>query len=319
MKRKLSLVFGGAGFIGSHLCHRLLSLGHEVIAADNLSTGRVENLAEVAAMPNFRFIRYDITCALPTALSSLGSVDEIYNLACPASPRQYQSDPVKTLMTSVAGSLNLLQLARTTGARILLASTSEVYGDPLVSSQNENYFGNVNTTGPRSCYDEGKRAAETLFNDYRRMYGVDTRIIRIFNTYGPRMSADDGRVIPAFITQALKGLPLTVNGDGSQTRSFMYIDDLIDAIILMMANYITHSPVNIGNPVETTIIELADIIKRLTDSTSEIGYRPMPQDDPRRRCPDIARARDALGGWFPTVNLDDGLTATINYFKTSII
>ena len=293
MKRKLSLVFGGAGFIGSHLCHRLLSLGHEVIAADNLSTGRVENLAEVAAMPNFRFIRYDITCALPTALSSLGSVDEIYNLACPASPRQYQSDPVKTLMTSVAGSLNLLQLARTTGARILLAS--------------------------RSCYDEGKRAAETLFNDYRRMYGVDTRIIRIFNTYGPRMSADDGRVIPAFITQALKGLPLTVNGDGSQTRSFMYIDDLIDAIILMMANYITHSPVNIGNPVETTIIELADIIKRLTDSTSEIGYRPMPQDDPRRRCPDIARARDALGGWLPTVNLDDGLTATINYFKTSII
>ncbi len=319
MKRKLSLVFGGAGFIGSHLCRRLLSLGHEVIAVDNLSTGRIENLAEVAAMPSFRFIRHDITCALPTALTSLSAIDEIYNLACPASPRHYQSDPVKTMITSVTGSINLLELARASDARILLASTSEVYGDPLLSPQNESYCGNVNTTGPRSCYDEGKRAAETLFNDYRRMYDTDTRIVRIFNTYGPRMSADDGRVIPAFITQALKGVPLTVNGDGSQTRSFMYIDDLIDAIILMMGKYITHSPVNLGNPVEIKIIELADMIKRITGSTSTIDYRPMPQDDPRRRCPDITRARDALGGWFPAVDLNYGLTATINYFKTSKI
>lgn len=311
MERHITLVAGGAGFIGSHLCMRLLAEGHNVIAMDNLSTGRLSNIAEISNSPNFTFIRHDIT--VPYTLTY--KIDFIYNLACPASPQMYQADPVKTFLTSTVGSFNLLELARVNNARILLASTSEVYGDPSVSPQAESYLGNVNPVGIRSCYDEGKRGAETLFSDYRRCLGTDIRIVRIFNTYGPRMRHDDGRVIPTFINQALHGIPLTVNGDGSQTRSFMYIDDLIDALMLMMRDGVTYLPVNLGNPEEVTINHLALQINSLIGNKTELAYRPMPADDPKKRRPDISRAVSELNGWKPKTTLINGLNNTIDYFK----
>ncbi len=314
METLTAIVAGGAGFIGSHLCRSLLDQGKNVIAVDDLSTGSLDNLSAIAQSPHFEFIRHDITepLELPT------KVHEIYNLACPASPLHYQAQPVRTLLTSVLGSYRLLELARHKRARILLASTSEVYGDPLVTPQPEEYRGNVSPTGIRSCYDEGKRGAESLFCDYSRQYGTDTRIVRIFNTYGPHMGSGDGRVIPNFITQAITGTPLTVNGDGNQTRSFMYIDDLIKGILCMMETHLNAIPVNLGNPDEITINQLAHTIMRLTGSRSEIVYTPLPQDDPRRRCPDITRATSLLHGWTPCVPLEEGLYRTINYFKKSI-
>ncbi len=311
METLAAIVAGGAGFIGSHLCRRLLDQGKRVIAVDNLSTGSLDNLSAIASSRNFDFIRYDITEPLDMDLK----VHEIYNLACAASPLHYQAQPVRTLLTSVLGSYRLLELARHKRARILLASTSEVYGDPLVNPQKEGYWGNVNPAGIRSCYDEGKRSAESLFCDYARQYGTDTRIVRIFNTYGPHMASGDGRVIPNFITQALNGFPLTVNGDGSQTRSFMYIDDLIEGIARTMDADLTAIPINLGNPGEITINQLAHTIIRLTGSRSEIVYNPLPQDDPRRRCPDITRATSLLNAWTPCVTLEKGLNLTINYFK----
>ena len=312
MERHITLVAGGAGFIGSHLCMRLLAEGHNVIAMDNLSTGRLSNIAEISNSPNFTFIRHDIT--VPYTLTY--KIDLIYNLACPASPQMYQADPIKAFMTSTVGSYNLLELARVNNARILLASTSEVYGDPSVSPQAESYLGNVNPVGIRSCYDEGKRGAETLFSDYRRCLGTDIRIVRIFNTYGPRMRHDDGRVIPTFINQALHGIPLTVNGDGSQTRSFMYIDDLIDALILMMGDGVTYRPVNLGNPEEVTVYNLALQINKLIGNKTGLVYRSMPADDPKKRRPDISRAVSELNGWKPKTTLINGLNNTIDYFKS---
>ena len=312
MERHITLVAGGAGFIGSHLCMRLLAEGHNVIAMDNLSTGRLSNIAEISNSPNFTFIQHDIT--VPYTLTY--KIDFIYNLACPASPQMYQADPIKAFMTSTVGSYNLLELARVNNARILLASTSEVYGDPSVSPQAESYLGNVNPVGIRSCYDEGKRGAETLFSDYRRCLGTDIRIVRIFNTYGPRMRHDDGRVIPTFINQALHGIPLTVNGDGSQTRSFMYIDDLIDALILMMGDGVTYRPVNLGNPEEVTVYNLALQINKLIGNKTGLVYRSMPADDPKKRRPDISRAVSELNGWKPKTTLINGLNNTIDYFKS---
>lgn len=310
---KRAWVAGGAGFVGCHLCQRLLAEGYvEVVCIDNFQTGKPDNIAAFRTDRHFRLVKHDIT--LPLQLD--GPVDEIYNLACPASPVHYQKDPVHTFKTSVLGSLNLLEQAREKGARILLASTSEVYGDPHVAVQSESYWGNVNSYGLRSCYDEGKRGAETLFHDYHNMYGVDTRIIRIFNTYGPCMSAEDGRVVSNFIMQALQGKPLTVHGDGSQTRSFQYVDDLIEAIVRTMQDGVPHSPVNIGNPDEITVRKLADIIIRMTESPSHIDYKPLPQDDPCRRKPDIRLAMRVLNGWSPSVGLEAGLARTIEYFRT---
>ena len=315
-KQKHSIIAGGAGFIGSHLCERLLHDGYRVTCIDNLSTGRLENIHHLLCHDSFKFVRHDITDQIPdNLLSNDRDIDFVFNLACQASPLHYQRDPVKTLLTSVNGSYNLLEVARATGAGILLASTSEVYGDPTVSPQNESYRGNVNTTGPRSCYDEGKRAAESLFSDYNRVHGTDTRIIRIFNTYGPRMDYADGRAIPNFTVQALLKKPLTVNGDGTQTRSFMYIDDLIDALVKMMSPGIPHYPINIGNPHEITIRYLAETIKAMTESPSEINYRALPQDDPLIRCPDISLANRILN-WKPRIPLDKGLQSTISYFKS---
>jgi len=303
------LVTGGAGFLGSHLCERLLGEGHEVTCLDNFATGHIRNIDSLRGNRRFSLVRQDVMQPF------VGDVDEIYNLACPASPPHYQLDPVKTLKTSVLGSLNLLELARDRGIKIFQASTSEVYGDPLVHPQPESYWGHVNATGPRACYDEGKRCAETLFFDYARHHGVAIKIVRIFNTYGPRMHPGDGRVVSNFIVQALQGRNITIYGDGSQTRSFCYVDDLIDGFVRMMeAPPTVAGPINLGNPGEFTILELASLVVQLVNSRSKIVHLPLPTDDPRQRRPDIAKAQDLLG-WSPQVPLLPGLERTIDYFE----
>ncbi|MBV7430825.1 MULTISPECIES: UDP-glucuronic acid decarboxylase family protein [unclassified Acidovorax] len=307
---KKILVTGGAGFLGSHLCERLLKDGHAVLCVDDFSTGLEKNIAHLLASPRFRVLCHDVVQALDA------EVDEIYNLACPASPVHYQSDPLRTLRTSVLGAMNLLELARKCHAVILQASTSEVYGDPGVHPQPESYWGNVNPIGVRACYDEGKRCAETLFFDYRRQHGVRTKVVRLFNTYGPRMRPDDGRVVSNFIIQALRGADLTVYGAGTQTRSFCYVDDLVEALVRMMATPDeVAGPVNLGNPGEFTVLELAQKILAGTGSSARITYHPLPGDDPRQRQPDISLARQLLGGWAPRVDIDAGLRRTIAYFK----
>lgn len=311
-KVKVVLVAGGAGFVGSNLCRRLLDQGHAVLCVDNLLTGDMENVAELVTRPGFRFRRHDIIKPLRVD----GPVDEIYNLACPASPPRYQKDPIHTFRTCVDGTLNLLALAEAKGARILQSSTSEVYGDPEISLQHEGYRGNVNTCGPRACYDEGKRAAETLFWEYGAHRGVETRIARIFNTYGPRMHPDDGRVVSNFIVQALRGQPLTVYGAGLQTRSFCYVDDLIEGLMRLMASS-EKMPVNLGNPGEFTMLALAEKVLQKLGSDLPVTHLPMPQDDPRQRRPDIARAA-ALLGWAPTIDLDQGLDKTIAWFANRL-
>lgn len=310
--RKRILITGGAGFLGSHLCERLLGHGHDVLCVDNFFTGPRDNILHLLGNPRFELMRHDVTFPLYV------EVDEIYNLACPASPIHYQHDPVQTTKTSVHGAINMLGLAKRVGAKIFQASTSEVYGDPSVHPQTENYWGNVNPIGARACYDEGKRCAETLFFDTHRQYGLPIRVARIFNTYGPRMHPDDGRVVSNFILQALKGEPITIYGNGAQTRSFCYVDDLIDAFIKLMdtPDEIT-GPMNLGNPGEFTIKDLAEHVVRLTGSSSELVYRDLPADDPLQRCPDIALARETLG-WEPTVKLEDGLKRTIPYFQSLI-
>jgi UDP-glucuronate decarboxylase len=304
------LVTGGAGFLGSHLCERLLEAGNQVLCVDNFFTGARRNIEHLLDHKHFELLRHDISHPL------FVEVDEIYNLACPASPIHYQRDPVQTTKTSVLGAYNMLGLAKRLHCKILQASTSEVYGDPAEHPQTESYWGNVNPIGSRSCYDEGKRCAETLFFDYRRQHGVKIKIARIFNTYGPRMHPNDGRVISNFIMQALLGRDITVHGRGNQTRSFCYVDDLIDAFTLMMnAPEDVTGPINIGNPIEFTILELAKKIIALTGSSSKIVRLPLPEDDPKQRKPDIQRARDTLG-WEPSIGLEDGLTRTIEYFQT---
>jgi UDP-glucuronate decarboxylase len=308
---KRILVTGGGGFLGSHLCERLLGLGHEVICLDNFFTGTKENLLPLLKNPYFEIIRHDVT--VPLHLET----DQVYNMACPASPVHYQKDPVETIKTCVHGSINMLGLARRTGARILQASTSEVYGDPDVHPQPEEYWGNVNPLGIRSCYDEGKRCAESLFFSYHRQYGTDIRVARLFNTYGPRMHPNDGRVVSNFIVQALRGEDLTIYGEGQQTRSFCYIDDLLDGLIAFMDQDQTTGPLNLGNPVEATMLELAEAVIRLTGSKSQLVFRPLPPDDPKQRCPDISKARAVLG-WNPKVALEDGLKETIAYFRNRL-
>jgi UDP-glucuronate decarboxylase len=303
------LITGGAGFIGSHLCKRLLSEGNEIICVDNLFTGRKENIRELFRYPNFEFIRHDITVPLYV------ETDKIYNLACPASPPAYQYNPIKTIKANVLGSINMLGLARRVKARILQASTSEVYGDPAVHPQSEEYWGNVNPIGIRSCYDEGKRVAETLFFDYHRQNAVDIKVMRIFNTYGPGMNPDDGRVVSNFIVQAIKGEDITIYGDGSQTRSFCYVDDLVEGMIRMMESEAGFTgPCNIGNPGEFTMLELAEKVIEMTGSKSKTVFESLPQDDPNRRKPDIALAKKKLN-WEPKTGLDEGLLKTIEYFK----
>jgi UDP-glucuronate decarboxylase len=305
------LVTGGAGFIGSHLSERLLSQGHQVVCLDNFFTGRRQNIRHLRDSAGFRLLRQDVCEPL------LLEVDQIYNLACPASPVHYQYNPIKTIKSNVVGTLNMLVLARRVGARMLQASTSEVYGEPTVHPQPETYWGNVNPIGPRSCYDEGKRVAETLMLDYHRQHGVDVRVARIFNTYGPRMAEHDGRVVSNFVVQALRGEPLTLYGDGSQTRSFCYVDDLVDGLIRLMETPSVHEPVNLGNPGEFTIRELAKRVAEVCGSPHDITYRPRPQDDPTQRRPDISRARRLLG-WQPTVTLEEGLPRTVAYFRRSL-
>jgi UDP-glucuronate decarboxylase len=308
--KKRVLVTGGAGFLGSHLCERLLDQGHDVLCVDNYFTGRKDNIAHLMRDPHFEAMRHDITFPLYV------EVDEIYNLACPASPVHYQFDPVQTTKTSVIGAINMLGLAKRIGARILQASTSEVYGDPTVHPQSEEYRGNVNPLGPRACYDEGKRCAETLFFDYRRQHRTRIKVVRIFNTYGPRMHPNDGRVVSNFIVQALRGEDITLFGDGSQTRAFCYVSDMVDGFIRMMAtDEDVTGPMNLGNPHEIPVRALAERVIALTGSRSAIVHRPLPEDDPLQRCPDIARARQVLG-WEPTVQLDQGLQHTIAYFDT---
>ena len=306
---KRILVTGGAGFIGSHLCERLLSDGNEVICLDNYFTGSKRNIIHLLENPYFELVRHDVT--EPYYIE----VDEIYNLACPASPVHYQFNPIKTIKTSVMGAINMLGLAKRIKAKILQASTSEIYGDPEIHPQPEDYWGNVNPIGIRSCYDEGKRCAETLFMDYHNQNRVKIKIIRIFNTYGPRMHPNDGRVVSNFIVQALKNEPITIYGEGNQTRSFQYVDDLVEGMIRMMntPDDIT-GPVNIGNPGEFTIRELAEIILRMTGSRSELTYRPLPKDDPTQRKPDIALAKKLLNNWEPRIKLEEGLKKTIEYF-----
>ncbi len=310
--RKRILVSGGAGFLGSHLCTRLVEDGHDVLSVDNYFTGRKENVAHLLANPRFEAMRHDVTFPL------FVEVDEIYNLACPASPIHYQFDPVQTTKTSVVGAINMLGLAKRVKAKIFQASTSEVYGDPEVHPQSEEYRGNVNPLGPRACYDEGKRAAETLFFDYHRQHGVRIKIARIFNTYGPRMHPEDGRVVSNFIMQALTGQPITLYGTGSQTRAFCYVDDLVEGFIRLMAtgDDVT-GPVNLGNPHEISVRELAERVIKLTGSKSEIVFAPLPQDDPTQRCPDIGLARRILG-WEPLVPLEDGLKQAIQYFENVV-
>ena len=309
---KRILVTGGAGFIGSHLCERLVDAGHEVICLDNYFTGNKQNIADLIDRPNFELMRHDVTFPLYV------EVDEIYNLACPASPVHYQFDPVQTTKTSVHGAINMLGLAKRTKAKIFQASTSEVYGDPTVHPQTEDYRGNVNPIGPRGCYDEGKRCAETLFFDYYRQHDLRIRVARIFNTYGPRMHPDDGRVVSNFIVQALKGAPITLYGDGSQTRSFCYVDDLVEGILrLMAAGDELTGPVNLGNPDEFSIRQLAEKVIQLTGSASTIELGPLPEDDPMQRCPDISLAKKRLD-WQPAVKLEQGLQKAIDYFAAVI-
>jgi len=307
-----TLVTGGAGFLGSHLCDRLLKEGRDLICVDNFYTGAKQNILHLLGNPFFELLRHDITFPLYV------EVDEIYNLACPASPIHYQNDPVQTTKVNVHGSINMLGLAKRAKAKILQASTSEVYGNPSVHPQVESYWGNVNPIGPRACYDEGKRCAETLFFDYQRQYHLQIKVARIFNTYGPRMHPNDGRVVSNFILQALRREPITIFGDGSQTRSFCYVDDLIDGLVLLMnsPDEIT-GPINLGNPEERSILELAEKILRLTNSTSRIVFRPSLQDDPERRRPDISLAAETLG-WRPSVGLDEGLQRTVDYFDNLI-
>lgn len=303
------LVTGGAGFLGGHLCDRLIARGDDVICVDNLFTGRKDNIRHLLDHPRFEFIRHDIVHPIHV------ECDQIFNLACPASPPAYQYNPIKTIKTSTVGMVNVLGLAKRCRARVLQASTSEVYGDPQIHPQTEDYWGHVNPIGPRSCYDEGKRVAESLCINYHRENNVDVRIVRIFNTYGPRMDPDDGRVISNFINQAIKNEPITIYGDGSHSRSFCYVDDLIEAFLRMMGQDETIGPVNIGNPVETTLLQLAQTIIAETGSTSEITHHPLPQDDPKQRCPDITLARKVLD-WSPQVKLSDGLKSTIAYYRS---
>lgn len=305
------LVTGGAGFLGSHLCDRLLKDGHEVICLDNFFTGRKSNIAHLHGRPDFELVRHDVIDPFKF------EVDQIYNLACPASPPHYQYNAIKTVKTSVMGAINCLGLAKRTKARVFQASTSEVYGDPAIHPQPESYWGNVNPIGIRSCYDEGKRVAETLFMDYHRQNQVDIRIVRIFNTYGPRMHPNDGRVVSNFIVQALKGEDITIYGDGMQTRSFCYVDDLIEGFIRLMNQDAVKGPINIGNPGEFTMLQLAELAMKLTGSKSKIVHRPLPGDDPKQRRPDITLAKNHLG-WEPTVSLEEGLKRTIAYFKTQV-
>ena len=308
---KKILVTGGAGFLGSHLCERLLNDGHDVLCVDNYFTGSKNNIAHLLRNPRFEAMRHDVTFPLYV------EVDEIYNLACPASPIHYQHDPVQTTKTSVHGAINMLGLAKRVGARILQASTSEVYGDPEVHPQPESYWGKVNPIGIRSCYDEGKRCAETLFFDYWRQHNLRIKVVRIFNTYGPRMHPRDGRVVSNFIVQALQGEDITIYGDGSQSRSFCYVDDLIEAMVRAMATPDEFTgPVNIGNPTEFTMLELAERVISLTGAKSRLVFKPLPSDDPRQRKPDISLARQALGGWEAKVQLDQGLEKTVEYFRS---
>jgi UDP-glucuronate decarboxylase len=306
---KRILVTGGAGFIGSHLCERLLSAGHEVLCVDNYFTGRRATVAHLLDNPRFELMRHDVTFPL------FVEVDEIFNLACPASPVHYQFDPVQTTKTSVHGAINMLGLAKRVRAKILQASTSEVYGDPAMHPQPEGYWGNVNPIGPRACYDEGKRCGESLAVAYAAQHSLPVRIARIFNTYGPRLRPDDGRVVSSFIVQALRGEPLAVAGDGSQTRSFCYVSDLVEGLIRLMASQHGCDPVNLGNPRESTVLELARMVLQLCGSSAPIAYRPLPENDPVRRCPDLGRAQQLLGGWTPQVALEDGLAATIDHFR----
>ena len=309
LSAKRILITGGAGFLGSHLCAALLEQGHEVLCADNFFTGRRANVRQLLSNPRFEVMRHDVTFPLYV------EVDEIYNLACPASPFHYQHDPVQTTKTSVHGAINMLGLAKRLNSKILQASTSEVYGDPTVHPQTEEYWGNVNPIGFRSCYDEGKRCAETLFFDYYRQHNLPIKVARIFNTYGPNMHPDDGRVVSNFIMQALAGAPITIYGDGSQTRSFCFVSDLVDGLIrLMESGPDVTGPINLGNPVELSIRQLAETVIRMTGSTSELVFKPLPQDDPIQRQPNITRARDLLG-WTPKVQLEEGLEATIAYFR----
>jgi len=309
--RKRILVTGGAGFLGSHLCDKLLALGHEVVCLDNFFTGRRQNIEPLMDSHRFELVRQDICDPI------LFEVDEVFHLACPASPVHYQKNPVRTIRTCVQGTLNMLDMCREVGARILIASTSEVYGDPLTHPQVESYWGNVNPIGPRACYDEGKRCAEALTVSYARQYGVPVRIARIFNTYGPRMLENDGRVVSNFICQALRGNPITVFGDGQQTRSFCYVDDLLEGFVRLM-NSSEEAPVNLGNPGEFTMVELAERIRSLTGSRSPLVYQPLPTDDPVRRRPDITRAVEILG-WQPKVPLEEGLTRTVADFRPRIL
>ena len=303
------LITGAAGFLGSHLSQKMLDLGHSVVGLDDLSTGSERNLKELMQNPEFQFFEHDIR------LPYQSEVDFILNFACPASPRHYQSDPVRTIETNFLGIINMLHLARDTGAKLLQASTSEVYGDPAISPQKEDYWGNVNPIGIRSCYDEGKRAAETLCFDYLRQYEVDARVIRIFNTYGPNMEVGDGRVVSNFIVQALRNEPITIYGDGSQTRSFCYVSDLIDGISKVVSlNENPGSPINLGNPTDFTMLELAEVVLEVTKSSSKIEFHPLPQDDPRQRKPDISLAKSLLS-WEPTVNLEAGVSNTAKYFR----
>ncbi|CAM8623591.1 WcaG Nucleoside-diphosphate-sugar epimerases [Burkholderiales bacterium] len=311
MNKKI-LVTGGAGFLGSHLCDKLIAQGHDVLCVDNFFTGTKANVAHLMSHPNFELMRHDVTFPLYV------EVDEIYNLACPASPIHYQRDPVQTTKTSVHGAINMLGLAKRVKAKILQASTSEVYGDPEVHPQPESYWGRVNPVGIRSCYDEGKRCAETLFFDYWRQHQLEIKVVRIFNTYGPRMHPNDGRVVSNFIVQALSGKDITIYGDGSQTRSFCYVDDLLEAMVRAMNTGSEFTgPVNIGNPTEFTMLELAELVLKLTKSKSRIVNQPLPQDDPKQRKPDIRLAKEALG-WEPKVRFEDGLRETISYFKKVI-
>ena len=310
---KKILITGGAGFLGSHLCDRMIEQGNQVLCLDSLFTGSRKNIAALEKHPSFKFIKHDVVDAI-----NIDELDEIYNLACPASPVHYQHNPIHTMKTSVLGAINVLELARKTGAKVFQASTSEVYGDPSVHPQPEQYWGNVNTIGIRSCYDEGKRAAETLFFDYQRTHKLRIKVVRIFNTYGPRMAADDGRVVSNFIVQALRGEDLTIYGDGTQTRSFCYADDLVEGFIrLMNADDSVVGPINLGNPGEFTMIELADKVLRLTGSASKLIHMPLPQDDPKQRRPDITKAKHYLN-WEPTIALEQGLERTIAYFKEAI-
>ncbi len=310
--RKKILITGGAGFVGSHLCERLVDGGHEVLCVDNFFTGTRDNIASLLSNPHFEMLRHDVTFPLYV------EADEVYNLACPASPVHYQYDPVQTTKTSVHGAINMLGLAKRTKAKILQASTSEVYGDPEVHPQTESYLGRVNSIGPRGCYDEGKRCAETLFFDYYRQHATRIRVARIFNTYGPRMHPDDGRVVSNFIVQALKGNPITIYGDGSQTRSFCYVSDLVSGLIALMdAPDDVTGPINLGNPTEMTIRELAELVIEMTGAKSTLVEKPLPSDDPTQRCPDITLAKSALG-WEPTVALKQGLEKTIAYFKATL-